>query len=248
MKVIIIAAGDGRRMGVKIKNIPKGLLDVNGKSILERQVSMFKKNGISDIFIITGPHKDFGLNEVSYINDADYEKHDVLGSLMAARNLISGDVLTSYSDILFEEDILHQMLNFKGDVGIPVDLDWKKAYVNRTLHPKFEADNVLIKEGRLVKIQKGITKCEKDEMIGEFLGPIKLSSNGSRIVVEKYNFLEKSHKGPFHEAPSLKKAYLTDILQELIDSKLQVTPIIISGKWCEVDTPQDLERARKLFH
>jgi len=37
------------------------------------------------------------------------------------------------------------------------------------------------------------------------------------------------------------------MIQELIDLGYSVYPIIVSGKWCEIDTPQDLERARKLF-
>jgi dTDP-glucose pyrophosphorylase len=46
---------------------------------------------------------------------------------------------------------------------------------------------------------------------------------------------------------SLKKAYITDLIQEFINSKTVVTPILISGKWCEIDTIQDLERAQKMF-
>ena len=48
--------------------------------------------------------------------------------------------------------------------------------------------------------------------------------------------------------PSLQKAVLTGMLQELIDSKIIISPIIISGKWYEIDTPQDLEIARKKFN
>ena len=59
--------------------------------------------------------------------------------------------------------------------------------------------------------------------------------------------MKNSHKGKLHNAPSLEKAIITDMLQELIDSGITVEPILISGQWCEIDTPQDLERARKLF-
>ena len=55
----------------------------------------------------------------------------------------------------------------------------------------------------------------------------------------------KFHEGKFHNAPSIKKAYLTDMLQELIDSEIVVAPIIINGKWYEIDTLQDLQLARK---
>ena len=44
-----------------------------------------------------------------------------------------------------------------------------------------------------------------------------------------------------------KNAYTTDFLQELINLRLKITPIFINGSWCEIDTPKDLELARKKF-
>ena len=83
--------------------------------------------------------------------------------------------------------------------------------------------------------------------VGEFLGLIKLSSHGAKIINEKFEYLLANHTGTFHNAPSLKKAYITDFIQELVNSKIVITPIFISGKWCEIDTNQDLERAQKMF-
>ena len=245
MKAIIIAAGSSSRLQLA-EGKPKGLLDINGKTILDRQISLFRNNGIDEIIIITGKHS-FGIKNVSYINDEHYEQHEVLGSLMAAKDEINGRALTSYSDILFEESILLQLLEFSGDIGIPVDLDWEKSYDGRTQHPKLEADNVLIKNKKITSIQKRIEKTTGNDVIGEFLGPMILSEKGSEIFVENYLKLLQTHQGSFHKASSLKKAYLTDMLQELIDLGYEVEPIIVNGKWCEIDTPQDLERAKKLF-
>ena len=247
MKVIIISAGNASRLEDLTKGKPKGLLDINGKIILDRQISLFKKNGIDQIIIITGPNKNFGIENVSYINDANYEQHDVLGSLMVAKDEIKGKILTSYSDILFEESILQQLLEFPGDIGLPVDLNWEKSYEDRTEHPKSEADNVLIKNEKITRIQKHIEKKDDRDIIGEFLGPMIFSEKGPKIFVEQFLKLQKTHQGSFHKAPSLKKAYLTDMLQELIDLGYDIVPIVINGKWCEIDTPQDLEKAKKLF-
>ena len=246
MKVIIIAAGSSTRLAKETSDIPKGLLKINGKSIIEIQLELFQKNQLSDITIITGAQK-FKLENVHYIQDYKFQDHDVLGSLMVAKSIINDDVLTSYSDIIFEEKILKSMTEFSGDVGIAVDLDWEKNYVDRDQHPKSEADNVLINDNEILEIRKNISECKKNEKIGEFLGLMKLSKKGSRVFLEKYSELKMSHKGKFHNALSLEKAYLTDMLQELIDSGIRISPIYISGKWCEIDTPQDLEIARKLF-
>jgi len=248
MRTIIISAGSATRLGQQIKELPKGLLDINGKTILERQISFFKKNGIDDIVIITGPYNEkFDLNDVRYVHDENYDNHDVLGSLMVGRQYLEGEVLISYSDILFEEKILQQILDFKTDIGIAVDLNWEQNYVGRIEHPKSEADNVLIFENKIIKIKKDMSTTEKGQIMGEFVGLTKLSKHGAKIFVDKFNQLEKAHTGIFHEAPSLEKAYFTDMIQELLDSQIKINPILIDGKWCEIDTPQDLQRARELF-
>ena len=58
MKAIIVAAGVGSRLGDLTKELPKPLIDVNGKSIIERQLSILKQNEILDVIIITGPHNE----------------------------------------------------------------------------------------------------------------------------------------------------------------------------------------------
>ena len=54
MKAIIVAAGVGSRLGELTKELPKSLIDINGKSIIERQILSFKKFGIDNIVIIRG--------------------------------------------------------------------------------------------------------------------------------------------------------------------------------------------------
>ena len=54
MKAVIIAAGVGSRLGKLTKEIPKPLINVNGKSIIERQIDSFRKCGINEIIVITG--------------------------------------------------------------------------------------------------------------------------------------------------------------------------------------------------
>ena len=248
MKVIIIAAGSATRLGKLSEKKPKCLLEINGKSILQRQIELFKKYGIDDIIIITGPHKKFGIDNVTYVEDLNYPHHDVLGSLMAAESFLNGKVLTCYSDILFDEEILKQILNFNGLIGIPIDLDWEKNYIDRIQHPKSEADNVILNQKTILKIKKNISFCNSNEVIGEFLGPVIFSENGSKIFVETYKKLRNTHNGNFHNSFSLKKAYLTDMIQELIDNDIKIDPIIISGKWCEIDTVEDFEKAELLFN
>ena len=248
MKVIVIAAGDSKRIGDHTKNIPKAMLKIGEKRILDFQLGFFTDKKINDIIIITGKHhKKFDFKDVSYIKDKNSKKHDVLGSLMCARESMNDEIITTYSDIILDETILKSIIESKDDIAIGVDLEWEKRYIGRTQHPKEQADNVLLENQKILKIKKNITIQKNNQLMGEFIGMMKLSKEGCKKFVKIYEELEKTHNGSFHDSPTFDKAYLTDMLQELIDRGINVKPIFVKGEWMEIDTPQDLDKAIEVF-
>ena len=247
MKAIIIAAGEGSRMGKLTQNIPKPLVNVNGKSIIERQLSILKQNGILDIIIITGPHHEkFNFEKIRYIRDENFVEHDQLGSLLSAKKEIDGDVILLFADIIFENTILAKILESKSDISIAVDMNWERTYASRTDNSFDEADKVRFELGNITRIFKTMTEEDKKFEIGEFIGLMRLSKNGSKQLVDCYEKI-RAHKGKFHDAQSIEKAKIIDLLQELIENKIKIDAIPITGKWCEIDTEQDLEVAKKIF-
>ncbi|MDB9721943.1 phosphocholine cytidylyltransferase family protein [Nitrosopumilus sp.] len=248
MNAIIIAAGSGKRISNNTKNIPKSMVRVNGKPIIEYQLSVLKKVGINDVYVVTGPYSEkFNIKNIKYVKDKEYEKHDILGSLMEAKNFFEKDTLVLYSDIIFELKIIEKIMNSKEDISIAVDMDWEKNYEGRTEHPISEAENVEIKNNTdIIRVKKNIDNINNN--VGEFLGIIKFANKGSELFIKKYEDLVNNNTGLFHEAPSILKAYVTDMIQELINSNIKIKPILISGKWCEIDTMQDLKNAEKIFH
>jgi len=246
MKAIIIAAGEGSRMGKLTQNIPKPLIMINGKSIIERQLSILKQNGILDIIIITGPHHEkFNFKKIKYIRDDNFLEHDQLGSLISAKKEISGDVILLFADIIFENSVITKILESNSDISIAVDMNWERTYASRPNSSFDDADKVRFEEGNLSRIFKTMTEEDKKFEIGEFIGLMKLSKNGSKQLVDCYEKIQDIHKGKFHDALSLKKAKLVDLLQELIENKIKIDAIPITGKWCEIDTEEDLEIAKK---
>ena len=249
MKVIIIAAGESKRLGEHTEKIPKAMLKIDNRRILDFQLEFFKKEKIDDIIIVTGKHhKIFNFKDVTYTKDENSEKHDVLGSLMCARENMNDDLVTTYSDIILDEKILKSIIDSKYDISIGIDLNWQEKYKGRTQHPREQADNVLLENEKILKIKKNITKYEKHQLIGEFIGMMKLSKEGCKKFVQIYEELEKTQNGSFHDAKTFDKAYLTDMLQELINRGIDVKPVFVQGKWMEIDTPQDLNKARSYFN
>ena len=245
MIVIILNAGSGTRLGELTKNLPKGLLDINGKSLIERQIENFSSKNIEKILLIVGPNSDkFNLKNVDYVFDETYNEHEQLGSLFAAKKFMVNDVIISFGDVLVEKNVFEQIIKSSFDIGLAIDLNWKQNYIGRSMHPESEADLVKIESDLITKIQKNLVKKDV-EKIGEFLGIMKLNKNGAKIFVETYNKLQELHNEKFHTADSFNKAFLTDFIQELIDREIPINPILINGNWLEIDTSQDLDSARE---
>ena len=245
MKAIFISAGEGSRLGNITKDLPKSLVDVNGKSILERQIETFRNNGIKEIIVIIGPNKDkFQLKNIEYVVDKKFHDHEQLGSLMAANKHFQNDVVISFGDVIVDNNIMKQVIESTYDIGVAIDLNWEKKYENRTQHPKSEADLALIKSNKLIKIKKNLNPTENHQL-GEFLGIIKLNNVGSKKFLNIFESLNSFHEGEFHDAPSLQKAYLTDMIDELIQVNEVVNPIFVDGVWFEIDTIEDLENIRE---
>jgi len=246
MKAIIIAAGQGSRLGDLVKNLPKPLLDINGKSILERQIELFHKFGIKDIVIVRGPHKEkFHLNNVRYIEDTNYLYGEQTSSLMFARNEIRGDVIISFGDIIFDESILKQLLESDGELVLSTDKNWQKSYEKRI--DVSLSDFVALKNEQIIKFFKNSEEIIEKRSIVEFIGLMKLSKVGSEKIIKTYEYLEKNHVGKFHYASSFKKAKIIDLLEELRLKNMNIKIENINGVWCEIDTQQDLEIAKRIF-
>ena len=155
MKAIIIAAGIGSRLGDLTKDLPKPLIDINGKSILERQIELFKKFGINEIFIVTGyKNNKIKFSDINCVYNSEYQQTEQIGSLMKARNEISGDVIISFGDILFEEKILEELLENKDDFVLVSDPNWKKSYESRPDNPPTQSDFIALKNNKIINFLK----------------------------------------------------------------------------------------------
>ena len=247
MNAIIIAGGKSTRIRPLSNEIPKTMIEVYGKSILERQIEVFQRCGISDITAVTGYHSEkINLPNINCIKNEEYKTTNVNEGLFCAKAKLNDSVIITYGDIIFEYEVLEQILNFKGDIGVVIDLDWEKQYTGKFGRPISEADNVIMNKKQILKISKNLTK--KDDLIlAESIGIFKLSKSGAKILLDRYNHLKKSHKGKFHSASSFKDAFFMDMIQELIDTNVIIEPIPINGRWCEIDTQLDLERAKEIF-
>jgi phosphoenolpyruvate phosphomutase len=248
MKAIIIAAGAGKRLRPLTDALPKCMLKFGGKTLLQRQLEAFRAYKIKNAVLIKGfkPEK-INYPGIKYYINENYQNNNILNSLFYAEEEIEGEVIISYSDILFEKQVVERLIESKKDISIVVDIDWRGYYEDRKDHPIEEAENVIFDaENNVVEIGKILTK--KHDVHGEFIGMMKLTSRGSEILKKHYNRSKKLFWGkPFQRAPIFEKAYITDMIQEMVDLGVPIHCVIIERGWKEIDTAEDYKKALKEF-
>ena len=247
MKAIIVAAGPGSRLNPLTNERPKCLLEVGGKTILERALEALRANGIERIAVVRGYCSQLiDYPNISYYENPNYRENNILRSLFYAEREMDDDFIFSYSDIIFSSDIVTKLMNKTADIALTVDVNWKQRYQGRDLHPISEAELVKLENGQVVKIGKEVVR--PDEAHGEFIGLAKFTKSGAESMRTAYHRIaEERPTAPFQHAASLEKAYMTDMIQELVDNGSLVQSSDIEGGWMEIDTPQDLEEVRRRF-
>jgi choline kinase len=257
MKAIIIAAGQGQRLRPYTSDRPKCMVEIQGKTLLERQVAAYRAAGIEDIVVIRGYLGRFiQVPGVRYITNKHFKHNNILESLFCAREELVGDVVVSYGDITFHPDVVRVLLTKQAPSMVVVDLDWRAVYEGRDDHPVAQAELCAVEEvmldavgwasgapaHRVAELGKHV---DGDRGMGEFIGLAKFSAAALGRLCALYDrALLRGRDAPFQHAPSLRKAYLTDLLNEAIEEGEFVHPFWIRGGWREIDTVQDYKRAQ----
>ncbi len=252
---IIPAAGFEKQLLPLIQDKPKCLLDIKGKTILERQVATLNEVNIKDIAVVRGYQKDkIAIPNLRYYDNDRYEETGDLASIICAENELKGRCLLLYADIIFETGILLKLMNSSADITIVVDQAWVDHHRHKLPRPHVKPDLVCLDHppatgyrfvspdgpNRLTKIGQHL---DPDQAHGEFIGLAMLSERGTALLKSAYKKAAATPNAPFHEAPSLAKASLTDMLQDLVDQGHPVSCVTIYKGWMEVDTFEDYQQA-----
>jgi choline kinase len=258
-KAIIVAAGRGRRLGENTAEIPKCMVRVNGQPILHWQLQAFAAAGIHDIIIVRGylgDRIDAGKFPVRFVDNPEWERNNILASLLCAAREFSGGFYFSYCDIVYAPSVVARLATATKSpaaaslaASLIIDRRWADAYQGRTLHPVSEAELTAVEsagpaqEVRVVQVGKGAVPAA--QAVGEFIGLAHFSPAGATALATTWQdaMATGGPDGPFGRAKTLRQAYLTDALNAMVGVGQHLAPVFIDGEWREIDTQQDLAAA-----
>ena len=258
-KAIIVAAGRGRRLGENTAELPKCMVRVNGRPILHWQLRAFAAAGIRDILMVRGylgDRIDPGDFPVRFVDNPEWERNNILASLMYAAEEFSGGFYFSYCDIVYAPSAVTRLAASAQNLdagslaaSLVIDRRWADAYQGRTLHPVSEAELAAVESGgtahesRVIQVGKGAVTAA--QAVGEFIGLAHFSAAGAAELGKTWQKAVGvcGLDAPFGRAKTLRQAYLTDALNAMAFAGERLAPVYIDGEWREIDTQQDLAAA-----
>lgn len=254
MKVIILAAGQGTRLRPLTDDRPKCMVEINGKSIIDRQLDTMKQCGIKeeDITIITG-YKGEVLKEyykgtgLHFIQNEAYETTNMVCSLMCGKCILekNRDIIVSYGDIVYNTSVLQSILEAQEELAVVVDDGWYTYWKKRCENPLDDAETLIYdKENRLIEI--GQKTLDINRIQAQYIGLMRYQGNGVQKVLDLCREAEeRSREGKplWKTERSYNKMYMTDMLQGLIEKGSILTAVHINRGWYEVDCAEDLKVA-----
>lgn len=236
MKAIILSAGQGKRLLPLTATLPKCLLEVQGKTLLEWQVGELHKCGVNEITVVTGYGADKveallqtkqHLQQVKTLYNPDYATTDNLVSCWKVRKEMNEDFILLNGDTLFEAEVLKTLLASPIN-PITVTINHKERYDNDDM-------KVSLNNTQLMRIGKTLAPEETD---GESIGMILFRGDGPMTF-------QRELEHAVDEPQAAHRWYLSVI--DTIASQEEVLTCSIRGlRWCEVDCPADLKEADRV--
>lgn len=254
MKVIILAAGQGTRLRPLTDEKPKCMVEVLGRSIIDRQMDSMMECGIEekDIYILAGYCADalkekYRNRDVNIIINSEFESTNMVYTLMCAKSVMkeNKDILISYGDIFYTPQVLDSMLKLEGDMGVVVDNGWYGYWEKRCENPLDDAETLKIDEqGYLTEIGKKTMNLE--DVQSQYIGLIRAKNGMLQCMIEICEAGEKlaGQDMPLENMPrTYRKMYMTDLLQYMIEQNYKLKAVSIDRGWYEIDNLGDLKVA-----
>ncbi|MFQ5464316.1 MAG: NTP transferase domain-containing protein [Thermodesulfobacteriota bacterium] len=227
MQAVILAAGFGSRLERVSDGMPKCLLQVGGRPLIEHQLEALHDAGIGRILVVVGHKADevrktLG-NRVEYIENTRYDKTNSIYSLWLARDWVNGPMVLLNCDLLFHPDILDRLLS-KGGNALAFDSTSTKGK---------EQTKVAVREGKVIDLGKDLAP---ELARGESLGLLSFDAAGVHSLFSRAHALVQNEG---------ENSWVIEAVRSVC-SDVDMRALNVAGSaWVEIDFPNDLERARK---
>ncbi len=248
--IVIGAVGGAAGFGPETDEIPKALVPVMGRPMLEWILDALAAAGFArrDVVFICGYRAEVVRSrypEFTFVDNRDWERTTSLASLMCAREHLRGGFVSTYADIVYRGSVVKKLVESPDPLVLACDTDWRRRYVDRSLHPESDAEKMRADGDRVVELSRRIAS---ERASGEFIGVAKATAEGAQAILSAYDRVaaEWSGKGSaWREGRGFERAYLIDLFQDMLELGTPFSRVNTHGWYMELDTREDLACAEK---
>lgn len=244
IKVIIVAAGRGQRMGTLTADRPKCMLSFDGRPLVDWQLAALRAAGLHEITVVGGYLSQLvKANGANMVTNPDWADTNMVFSLMCARDVfLSGTpVVVAYADIVYEPRIVSALVSSQTTVATVVDRDWLDLWRVRFDDPLDDAETLRVSDrGAILDIGRKPERVEEIE--GQYVGLTYFSAAGAARFAETHRSI-----GQWEAGKSMRDCYFTDVLRALISQGVRVDAVMTDGGWLEFDSGDDLGAYQNLL-
>lgn len=231
---MILNSGLAKRLKPLTDNMPKCLLEVNGETILGRQLKCLRQCGVNDIIVTTGPFEDqiisfieerFPGMRVKFVNNPRFAETNYIYSIWLARDLVDDDILLLHGDMIFECPLLERLVSKEPG---------NYVLVNNVIEPPVKDFKARVKDGMVTEIG------------------VDLTGENTYFCAPVYRFAQNGFQGWIREMGACLEegrfnCYAEDAFNRISDN-LRLEPVYFGSEGCmEIDSREDLRIAREAF-
>jgi L-glutamine-phosphate cytidylyltransferase len=233
MRALILAAGRGSRMAHLGADRPKCLVELEGRSLIERQIAALRRGGADAVGIVRGyrAHMLEVRGTTRFDNPRWAETNMVMSLATAAEWLRAAPVIVSYGDIFYRGELVQALAAAQGSLVVAYDRSWRRLWAQRFADPLSDAETFRVDpEGRLLEIGGKTNRI--DDIEGQYMGLLKFTPAAWRAVEELLAELDPAVRD---------RLDMTGLLSRLLArGTLPVHTQGTDGHWGEIDNPGDV--------
>ncbi|WP_218914362.1 phosphocholine cytidylyltransferase family protein [Amycolatopsis endophytica] len=213
-------------MGAATGDRPKCLVELAGRTLLDRQLGALSRAGVDEVAVVTGWCAwQFARYPFPRFHNGSWDSSSMVDSLACAgRWLRAGPVVVAYGDIVFPPSAVTAVASAPGPLVVGYDPDWLDQWSNRFDDPLSDAETFGVRDGLLTDI--GGVPSNVDEVAGQYLGLLKLEPSGWAELSAEL------------DTPDARRD-TTGLLRRLVARGVPVRAVPVAGPWHEFDSARD---------
>lgn len=240
MKALMLAAGEGRRLGVSGPHPPKALLRFGRESLLSRHIGILRSLGVRELVLGVGHEAHLLEQEIAAIGatgfvrtvlNPDYRQGPVTTLHALGHELADGEpVIFMDSDVLYDWRLMARLTGSRSANCLLMD---------RVIDADEDPVRICLRGGRIVDFHKRPTAAH--DAVGEWIGFARFSASvAARVAEVTASYVERGKVDVIYEEP-IREVMLAETAEPFGIEDITGLP------WIEIDYPEDLERARTII-